>query len=113
MTNPKFQIYATKTGKFRFRLLAVNGQIILTSQSYASKSGAVKGVESVKKNSADADRFERGESKSGQFYFNLVAANKQVVGTSQMYKTKASCTNGIKAVQRDAPKAGVEDTLKK
>jgi uncharacterized protein YegP (UPF0339 family) len=30
-----------------------------------------------------------------------------------MYKSKASCTNGIKAVMRDAPKAGVLDTIKK
>ncbi|MFV1980683.1 MAG: YegP family protein [Rhodothermia bacterium] len=40
----------TKTGKYRFRLSAVNGQCILTSQSYAAKSSALKGVESVKKN---------------------------------------------------------------
>lgn len=112
MTNPKFQIYQTKTGKFRFRLNAVNGQTILTSQSYASKASAKNGVASVKKNSASDAGFARGEAKNGQFYFNVVAANKQVVGTSEMYTTKAACTNGIKAVMRDAPKAGVEDTTK-
>jgi uncharacterized protein len=112
MNNPKFQLYQTKAGKFRFRLNAVNGQCILTSQSYATKASAKNGIASVKKNAATDTRFTRGESKNGQFYFNLVAANKQVVGTSEMYTTKAACTNGIKAVMRDAPNAGVEDTTK-
>ena len=112
MKNPKFQIYQTKTGKYRFRLCAVNGQCILTSQSYASKSSAKNGIASVKTNSTNEDRFVSGVAKNGQFYFNLKAANSQVIGTSQMYKTKASSTNGIKAVGRDAPKAGVEDTTR-
>ena len=88
------------------------GEIILTSQSYAAKSSAMKGVASVQANAENADRFVTGEAKNGTLYFNLVAGNKQVVGTSQMYKSKASCTNGVKAVGRDAPKAGVEDTTK-
>lgn len=112
MKNPKFQIYQTKTGKYRFRLCAVNGQVILTSQSYAAKSSAMKGVASVQTNAENVDRFVTSEAKDGSLYFNLVAGNKQVVGTSQMYKSKASCTNGIKAVGRDAPKSGVEDTTK-
>ena len=112
MKNPKFQVYQTRTGKYRFRLCAVNGQCILTSQSYTAKSSAMKGIASVKKNSASDEAFDRGTAKNGQFYFNLKAANRQVVGTSEMYKTKASATNGVKAVQRDAPKAGVEDTTK-
>ena len=112
MKNPKFQIYQTKTGKYRFRLCAVNGQTILTSQSYAAKSSAIKGSESVQKNSQSAAQFEIANAKDGSFYFNLKAANKQVIGTSQMYKTKASCSNGIKAVGRDAPKSGIEDLTK-
>jgi uncharacterized protein YegP (UPF0339 family) len=113
MKNPKFEIYTTRAGKFRFKLCAVNGQTILTSQSYSSKASAKKGIASVMKNAADEDRFVRAESKDGQFYFNLTAANKQIVGTSERYKTKASCTNGIKAVMRDAPKSGTLDTTKK
>jgi len=113
MTNPKFQIYQTKTGKFRFKLNAVNGQCILTSQSYASKASAKAGIASVQKNSANEAQFVKDVAKNGQFYFNLTAANKQVVGTSEMYTTKAACTNGVKAVMRDAPKAGVEDTTVK
>ncbi len=42
------------TGKFHFNLLAGNGQVIATSESYESKSAALNGIESVKQNAPDA-----------------------------------------------------------
>ncbi len=50
----KFELYKDKTGKFRFRLKASNGQIIAVGEAYESKSAAMNGIESVKKNAADA-----------------------------------------------------------
>jgi len=50
----KFEIYTDKGGKFRFRLKAGNGEIIASSEAYESKASAKNGVESVKKNAADA-----------------------------------------------------------
>jgi uncharacterized protein len=38
------------TGKFRFNLVATNGQVITTSEAYESKASAIKGIESVKRN---------------------------------------------------------------
>lgn len=52
---PKFEVYADKGGEFRFRLKATNGQIIAVSEGYTSKSSCLNGIESVRKNSADAD----------------------------------------------------------
>lgn len=43
----KFEYYADKSGKFRFRLKAANGQIIATSEAYESKSSCMNGIESV------------------------------------------------------------------
>ena len=37
----------TATGKFRFNLTATNGQVIGTSQNYASESGCNNGIKSV------------------------------------------------------------------
>ena len=42
------------TGKFHFNLLASNGQVIATSETYESKSAALNGIESVQKNAPDA-----------------------------------------------------------
>ena len=50
----KFEIYSDKGGKFRFRLKAGNGEIIAVGEAYESKASAKNGIESVKKNAADA-----------------------------------------------------------
>jgi len=53
--NPKFEVYQDKAGEFRFRLKATNGQVIATGEGYKAKSSCLNGVESVKKNAADAE----------------------------------------------------------
>ncbi len=50
MPEPVFEWYQDAKGKFRFRLKAANGEIIATSEAYASKESCVGGIESVKKN---------------------------------------------------------------
>jgi uncharacterized protein YegP (UPF0339 family) len=46
----KFVLKKGSTGKFRFNLVATNGQVIATSEAYESKASANKGIESVKRN---------------------------------------------------------------
>ena len=55
VTNPKFEIYLDRAKQFRFRLKAVNGEIILASEGYASKDGCKNGIESVRENAPKAD----------------------------------------------------------
>lgn len=50
---------------------------------------------------------KRGES--GKFHFNLLAANGQVIVSSQHYATKEAALNGIKSVRSGAAAAPVED----
>ena len=54
LPNPKFEVYADKGGKFRFRLKAKNGQIIAVGEAYETKKAALAGVASVKKNAPGA-----------------------------------------------------------
>ena len=105
----KFEIYKDKAGEFRFRLKASNGQAILASEGYSSKQACLNGVESVQKNAADDARFERKETASGKFMFNLKAANSQVIGTSESYESAAARDNGIESVKKNAPGAAVDD----
>ena len=41
--------------------------------------------------------------------FDLKATNGEVIATSEVYNTKASCLNGVKSVAKNAPVANVED----
>ena len=52
--NPKLEVYADKAGEFRFRLKATNGQVIAVSEGYKALASCMNGIESVKKNAADA-----------------------------------------------------------
>ena len=105
----KFEIYKDKRGEFRFRLKASNGQAILASEGYSSKAGCTNGINSVRKNSQDASKFERLESKSGKPFFNLKASNGQVIGSSQMYSSASGMENGIASVSKNSPDAEVEE----
>ena len=58
MPEPEFEWFKDKAGKFRFRLLAANGEIIATSEGYSSKDACVNGIESVKKNAPIAKIIE-------------------------------------------------------
>lgn len=104
-----FEILRRKNGEFQFNLKASNGEIILTSEGYMTKDSCKKGIESVRRNSAEKSKFDLLDSKDGKFYFNLKAANGRVVATSETYENVMNRENGIKAVQSFAPKAKVVD----
>jgi len=103
----KFECYKDKAGEFRFRLVAGNGSTILSSEGYKAKSGCANGIESVRTNSQDPDRFEKTVTDGGKFRFNLTAKNSQVIGTSQNYESESGRNNGIASVAKNAPDAVV------
>ncbi len=103
-----FEIYTDNSGEYRFRLKAKNGQNILASEGYTTLDACKNGVESVKKNAQDASKFDKSETASGKFRFNLKAGNGQVIGTSQNYESEAGRDNGVESVMKNAPEASVE-----
>ena len=98
----KFVISTGKDGKHYFVLKASNGQNILQSQGYKTRKACVGGVDSVRNNAANADRFECRTAKNGRTYFVLKASNNQEIGRSQMYKSDSGCRNGMKSVAGNA-----------
>ena len=117
----KFVIKKTNTG-VKFDLKATNGQVIATSEVYASDASCKNGIESVKKNAPVAavenqtvegaaveknPKFEVYTDKSGEFRFRLKATNGQVIAVSEGYTTIANCLNGVESVKKNAPEADV------
>lgn len=98
-----FEIFQSeKSSKYYFRLKAGNGEIILASEAYEAKAGAENGVQSVITHAKDDANFERKVAKDGQDYFVLKASNGQVIGKSEMYKSKQGMENGIASVKKNA-----------
>ena len=119
----KFIVKETATG-VKFDLKTTNGEVIATSEVYTTKAACLKGIESVKKNSAVAEtedqttdpvetkkhpKFQLYTDKAGEFRFRLTATNGQIIATSEGYKTKASANNGIASVKKNAPEAPVAE----
>lgn len=104
----KFELYTDKSGEYRFRLKAGNGEVILASEGYKQKTSASNGIKSVQANAPDDARYDRKEAKSGPM-FNLKASNGQVIGSSEVYSSTSARENGIEAVKRNAPEARTED----
>ncbi len=105
----KFQISKRKNGEFQFNLKAGNGEVILTSEGYKSRSGCISGIESVKANGNMDSRYELKTSSNGKYYFNLKAANGKIIGTSEMYSTENARNNGINSVKTNASVATIDD----
>ena len=106
----KYVLTKARGGKFRFNLKASNGKVILSSQSYKSKDGAMGGIKSVQKNGKSAKNFERKKAKNGSPYFVLQAKNGEVIGTSEMYSSNSAMENGIRSVMKNAGSAVRDDS---
>ena len=104
-----FEITTRSDGQFMFNLKAHNHEIVLGSEAYTTKAACMNGVESVKKNAPDDDRYRRTTTPDGKFRFALAAPNGQVVGGSEYYETEAAREDGIKSVKINAPDAEVKD----
>lgn len=117
----KFVVRKMNTG-FKFDLKASNGEVILTSEVYAALPSCKNGIESVKTNAPIANiedqtvngfnveknpKFEMYADKASEYRFRLKAKNGEIIGTSEGYKAKASCENGIESVKKNAAEAVV------
>ncbi|HYK04121.1 MAG TPA: YegP family protein [Thermoanaerobaculia bacterium] len=104
-----FVLTKNTAAKFRFNLRAGNNEIILTSEQYETKSGALNGIASVRKNAPDENRYVRKTATNGSPYFVLTAANGEIIGTSELYSTSTARDNSISAVMKTAPDAPLVD----
>ena len=57
-----FVLSKGSTGKFRFNLVASNGQVVATSEAYNTKAAAMAGIASVRKNAAGAGMDDRSKA---------------------------------------------------
>ena len=112
----KYVISRGKSG-FRFNLLALNGQIIGSSEVYTAKISCMTGIESVRRIAAAAPlaelsadsvpaipcpRFELYVDRAGEYRFRLRARNGKIVLVSEGYARKDGCLKGIESVRRNA-----------
>lgn len=104
-----FEIRRAADGRFVFNLKAANDQVIFTSQAYETRDGAITGIASVRRNANIDAHYEEKTGHDGLPYFVLHAANRQVIGRSQMYSSREAMQKGIASVKHNAPVAATVD----
>ncbi len=104
-----FELGKSSDGQFRFVLKTGNAETVLTSELYKAKGSAEGGIASVQANCATDIRYERKTAANGKAFFNLKAANGQVIGTSQMYASESSREDGIASVKVNGVSTTVKD----
>lgn len=98
-SGPHFETFKGSDGKYYFHLRAGNGQVVLDSQGYSSKSSAQKGIDSVEANGVSATRYDLVAGADGQHTFTLRAGNGQVIGNGEMYASKSGAIAGAGRVR--------------
>ena len=110
----KFVVKPVKSG-YTFHLKARNGEVIATSEVYASLTTCKKNAEAAHLEDQTAKepvpaknpKFELYLDKGGKYRFHLKASNGEIIAVSAAYKEKGSCLKGIDSVRRNAPEAEV------
>ena len=90
----KLTFFAATDGQWHFNLKSGNGAILLTSEAYTNRSGAINGALSVLDNGVDSAMYVVKPAAKG---YNVVlkAANGAVISFSQNYATKSSATRAV------------------
>jgi uncharacterized protein YegP (UPF0339 family) len=95
-----FETFEGLDGKFYFNVMAGNGENVLRSQGYTELRSAEAGIESVLAHGIDKRNFDVQLAQNGEWYFNLKAANGEVIGTSELYVSKWNAQRGAVTVRK-------------
>ncbi len=107
----RFEMYKDVAGKFRFRLIAPNGKIILVSQAYLERDYANRAIKSVRKNAEVIKNYKLSDSLDGKYFFTLRSGNRKVIAVSEMYDSTKARAIGLQAVRTYAASADKVDKL--
>ncbi len=103
----KFELYRDRSGAYRYRMKAGNGQVVLTGEGYNSRAACMDGIESVRKNSQKETAFELYVDKKGEHRFRLKASNGEIIGQGEGYSSKSACMKGTASIRKNAPASNV------
>jgi len=91
----KVDMWQSTDGQFHFHVVSGNGRILMTSEAYTSRTGALNGVLSVLDNGVDPAQYQLNKTASGKYNLRLRAANYEIIAFTQTYSTKSSATRAI------------------
>lgn len=90
----KFDLWQATDGQWHFHLKSGNGKVLLTSEAYTSRTGAINGILSTQTNGVDPAEYQVTPAANG-YTLHLVAANNEIIAFSEVYASKSNATRAI------------------
>lgn len=109
MQTSKYQIFQGEDRQIRFRLKSRDCETLLVSHGYRNKHSTLRGIAYTMQQTQNERFFSRRLSSNYQYYFVLKSKDGRILGTSEMFDSKACRENAIIAVKRAAKSAKVDD----
>ena len=109
--NGKWVVEKESENEFVSKLLASNGEVMLTSEIYMSEEGARNGISTIIR-SIVADNFSIYQDKNNNYYYKIRSANKRLLCAGEIYKTKESCLKSVESVKRIAENSPIVEGVK-
>lgn len=105
--NGKYEVFQVADG-YAYHLKASNGEILVSSETYASRDGVIKAIKAVQKN------LETGEvrifaDKRGKYKFKLISKNYRVLAISSNYSVEKSAVRASESFKKFAQTADIVD----
>jgi uncharacterized protein YegP (UPF0339 family) len=102
-----YELKRTDAG-YHVNLKAGNHQVILSTRPQKTREEAMALIDHVRQHATYDNHFDRKDSVGGQPFFNLVAPDGTVLGSSEMYESPTARDNGIDSVKTN----GASDVIK-
>ncbi len=106
----KWVVELKSAGEFMSKLVASNGEIMLSSEIYSSEEGARAGIATIIK-WVDEGKFVIYQDKKSNFYYKLKTSGNRLICVGEIYKSEEQCLKAVESVKRIAKGAIVNPEL--
>lgn len=103
----RYEIKKSSNGNYYYTLKAPNHETVVVGEQLTNYNDVKSAIQQSMSSSSRADKIIKRLSSSGKPYFNLVAENGAILGSSQLYSSDASLERGIESIR----KYGTSDAL--
>ncbi|HEY4244605.1 MAG TPA: YegP family protein [Kofleriaceae bacterium] len=90
----KFDVWQASDQQWHFHLKSGNGAILLTSEAYADRTGAINGALAMMNDGVDPAQYAVVAAAHG-YLLHVNAGNNEIIGFSETYSTKSNATRAI------------------
>lgn len=109
--NGKWIVEKESEGEFVSKLLASNGEVMLTSEIYTTEEGAKSGIETIIRG-VEAGNFKIYQDKNDNYYYKIKTANNRLLCVGETYKSKDGCLKAVESVKRIAKDSTIVEGYK-